>query len=307
MLSNSEVEALKSAFSHNNDLAGWSTRVVFAGLIVEYSLLLWLKWKELSRLERVLTVICGIAVTGGVYGEYFFGANTTQAAIQLQNDSDAHVAEANQRAAIAENNTEKLRAENRKEERLLTGRVFVLEGDWQKLSHFRGTQVWIQTIGSESPFIPGTPEYESDSKSRKEAAWFSGSFMFMPYGWKPAIRIPEPIVAGVGLEGLHIYSYSNGPQPNGPWTDPYTMPLNTPEDKGWAAAEALTRYLQSELGLSSIVHWDFAPMAMAGMDEFKGLPRDAVVIQIGRYDPIGELKRLREQHDLEDRVPWRSP
>jgi hypothetical protein len=108
MLSNAEVEALKSAFSHNNDLAGWSTRIVFVGLIVEYSLLLWLKWREISRLEQVLTIACGIAVAGGVYGEYFFGSNATEVAILLQNDSDtkvgranAHAAEANESAAQA--------------------------------------------------------------------------------------------------------------------------------------------------------------------------------------------------------------
>jgi len=82
-----EVEALKAALLSNNRLAELCTIGVFLGLVVEYTILLWLKRKELSRTEIVLTIVAGIAIAGGVYGEYLFGSRASDAALKLQSIS----------------------------------------------------------------------------------------------------------------------------------------------------------------------------------------------------------------------------
>lgn len=73
----SGLEALKSALAANNRWIGWCTITVFVGLLVEYTILLWPKWKELPRWERVFTVLAGIAIAGGVFGEYHFESSAS--------------------------------------------------------------------------------------------------------------------------------------------------------------------------------------------------------------------------------------
>lgn len=101
---------------------------------MEYTILLWLKKKELTWTEIGLTIVAGLAVAGGVYGEYFFGSRASDAALQLQNISDQQVAdankraaEANARAAEAQRALERERIERLKIEAALKPRALTLE------------------------------------------------------------------------------------------------------------------------------------------------------------------------------------
>jgi hypothetical protein len=96
-----ELEALKTVLVSNSRYAGWCTFAVFVGLLVEYTILLWLKRQELSRWEKVLTVIAGLAIAGGVYGEYLFGSRASDAALKLESLSEQNVAALNKEAGEA--------------------------------------------------------------------------------------------------------------------------------------------------------------------------------------------------------------
>jgi hypothetical protein len=95
-----DLDTLKSTLVSNNAHAGWCTVAVFLGLLVEYTILLWPKWKELKRWEKVFTILAGIAIAGGVYGEYFFGSRAADAALQIENISESRVAELKVEAAV---------------------------------------------------------------------------------------------------------------------------------------------------------------------------------------------------------------
>jgi len=96
-----EAEALKAVLVRNNWWAEVCTICVFAGLIIEYTILLWLKRKSFSRLELTLTILAGIAVAGGVFGEYHFGKTASNAAIQLGDISEKQTAAAQLEASAA--------------------------------------------------------------------------------------------------------------------------------------------------------------------------------------------------------------
>jgi hypothetical protein len=100
----------------NNTWAEWCTVIVFGGLLVEYTILLWLKRNEFSKREIVLTIIAGVAIAGGVYGEYFFGSKASTAAMALQADAEERVAKLNLRSAEASNKATALEVELRKQE-----------------------------------------------------------------------------------------------------------------------------------------------------------------------------------------------
>jgi hypothetical protein len=106
----SGLEGLKAALAANNRYVGLCTIAVFAGLIVEYTILLWPKWKELPRWERLFTVIAGIAIAGGVFGEYRFESFTSSEAMQIENISEERVADSNLEAKKAEQRTAELEA-----------------------------------------------------------------------------------------------------------------------------------------------------------------------------------------------------
>jgi hypothetical protein len=97
-----EVEALKAVLVHSNQWAEVCTICVFAGLIVEYTILLWLKRKSFSPLELTLTILAGTAIAGGVFGEYHFGKAASNAAIKLGNISEGQVVDAENRLGKAE-------------------------------------------------------------------------------------------------------------------------------------------------------------------------------------------------------------
>ncbi len=110
-----ESEVVKSALTQHTRLVEWCTIAVFIGLLVEYTILLWLKRKDFSRTEMALTVIAGIAIAGGVYGEYFFGSKVSEDAMKLASISEQRVADSNReaenarvKAAAAEQHTAEL-------------------------------------------------------------------------------------------------------------------------------------------------------------------------------------------------------
>ena len=70
--------------------------------LVEYTILLWLKRKELSVLEICLTAVAGIAIAGGVYGEYLFGSRASHNASTLATISDNRIMDARERSANIE-------------------------------------------------------------------------------------------------------------------------------------------------------------------------------------------------------------
>jgi hypothetical protein len=74
---------------------------VFLGLIVEYTILLWLKRKDLSKTDITLTIIAGIAISLGVGGEYLFGSKASDAAMRLEDLSEQRVANLNKEAGDA--------------------------------------------------------------------------------------------------------------------------------------------------------------------------------------------------------------
>lgn len=109
MLSNWEVEQLKGLLATYDSRSTWATVAVFAGLVVEYTVLLWLKWHEMSRLEKALTIAAGFAITAGVFGEYWYTSDAMQVSAKLEDNSEfrariarAQAAEANENAALAE-------------------------------------------------------------------------------------------------------------------------------------------------------------------------------------------------------------
>ncbi len=106
-----EIEVLKSELVKNHSRAEWCTIAVFIGLLIEYTILLWLKRKDLSRIDIALTVIAGIAIAGGVYGEYLFGSKASEAAIKLERISEERVASLNTEAKGLQRRAEEARLE----------------------------------------------------------------------------------------------------------------------------------------------------------------------------------------------------
>ena len=105
----SEAAALRATLDWAEGWSEWSVIAVFLGLVVEYTILLWLKRKEFTWLEISLTILAGIAIAGGVGGEYVFGSKVADAARKLQNISDRELARANIAAEEARKQTNLLR------------------------------------------------------------------------------------------------------------------------------------------------------------------------------------------------------
>ena len=88
------------------------TVAVFLGLLVEYTILIWPKRKELKRWEKVFTVLAGIAIAGGVYGEYLFGPRAADAALQIENISEHRIADLKAETSGNELRTAELERDN---------------------------------------------------------------------------------------------------------------------------------------------------------------------------------------------------
>jgi hypothetical protein len=84
------------------------------------------------------------------------------------------------------------------------------------------------------------------------------------------------------------------------WPDPYEVPLDTPERRAWAAAEALKQYIQNGLGFS-VFHPITDNKQGEMLPEFAAFPGDAVIVRIGSQTSMIDLemhallKRSRSQ------------
>jgi len=87
----SEVAALKLAFSTNNAWFEWSTIVVLAGLAFELVTLL-VFHKTASWREKSILIAGTLIIAIGVAGEWHFGSKASSAALRLQAISDEKVA-----------------------------------------------------------------------------------------------------------------------------------------------------------------------------------------------------------------------
>jgi hypothetical protein len=96
----SEVAALKLAFSINNEWFEWSTVVVLAGLVFELVTLL-IFHKTASWREKSILIAGTLFIAIGVAGEWHFGSKASAAASRLQAISDQKVATLAKDAASA--------------------------------------------------------------------------------------------------------------------------------------------------------------------------------------------------------------
>ena len=87
----SEISALKLAFSSNNDWFEYSTVVVLAGLVFELVVLFALH-KTASWREKSVLIAGTLIIAIGVAGEWHFGSKATAAALRLQAIADEKVA-----------------------------------------------------------------------------------------------------------------------------------------------------------------------------------------------------------------------
>src|ERR1700733_3101021 len=117
----SEVSALKAAFSLNNDWFEYSTIIVLAGLVFEL-VVLFAAHKTASWREKSVLIAGTVIIAIGVAGEWDFGSKANTAALRLQAIADEKVAtltretaKANEIAAKANERTAELKLELDKE------------------------------------------------------------------------------------------------------------------------------------------------------------------------------------------------
>jgi hypothetical protein len=96
-----EIEALKALAANNQSWADWATFVVFIGLLGEIGIT-FAYTKNKPRSEIVLGIICGVIIALGVLGELRFGSRASQANTKLRIDSEAKLADAEDRLGKAE-------------------------------------------------------------------------------------------------------------------------------------------------------------------------------------------------------------
>jgi hypothetical protein len=96
-----DIDALKALVAHNQYWSDWSTIAVFAALLLEI-IIIFAFSKDRPRSETILSLICGLILAIGVYGEYRFGSRAALGNAELQNISDQKVAELNRQANALE-------------------------------------------------------------------------------------------------------------------------------------------------------------------------------------------------------------
>jgi hypothetical protein len=96
-----DIDALKTLVAHNQYWSDWSTIAVFVALLLEIIVIFAFR-KDRPRSETILSLICGLILAVGVYGEYRFGSRAARGNADLQNISDQKVAELNREAAKAQ-------------------------------------------------------------------------------------------------------------------------------------------------------------------------------------------------------------
>ena len=145
-MATSGLDGLTRVLAANNRYAGWCTFAVFLGLILEYTILLFPKWKELKRWERIFTVLAALAIAGGVGGEYYFGSGAAGAAMQIEGISETRLAELNSTANTALLEQERLKQDNLRLQALIQPRSLTPEqqrGIGDQLRHSRVSRLQI--------------------------------------------------------------------------------------------------------------------------------------------------------------------
>jgi ABC-type Mn2+/Zn2+ transport system permease subunit len=82
-----DIDALKALVAHNQYWSDWSTIAVFVALLLEI-IIIFAFSKDKPRSETILSFICGLMLSVGVYGEYRFGSRAARGSAELQNISD---------------------------------------------------------------------------------------------------------------------------------------------------------------------------------------------------------------------------
>lgn len=254
-------------------------------------------------------VLIGVVVLFGLIRERTKGQEADNVADQIEDSLHQQVVAAEDSAQGAEEDASRSYAQAANAvneeailERLISPRRVIFNDDFKKLATFKGTEFWIQTIG----FSPGMNVASDDFDKFTEAQQFGGSFGIgmLAYccGWK-AHMIFDPITMGPDAEGVHIYSRRADPhqdwsESDWHWRDPYAVPLDTPERKSWAAAEALKQYLQSDMKLSLVDHEVTDDKDGALLPQFANFDREAVVIRIGAQTSVRDIQEHLIDRDL---------
>jgi hypothetical protein len=100
-MGDAEFAAFKLAFKTAMDHSEWSTIVVTIGVFVEF-IALFVFSKDMPPTEKKVMVIATALIVGGCGGEYIYGSRATDAAVQLQDASDAKAKAADELIATAQ-------------------------------------------------------------------------------------------------------------------------------------------------------------------------------------------------------------
>jgi hypothetical protein len=239
------------------------------------------------RMKKPLMLFVGIVlVGGGIVSEWWYGKDADQDADAISRIQQARIADAESEQAIFE--------------RLVSPRQFVLSANLWKLAKFKDTPFWTQSI----EFRPEVMANSEDLKSIEEAASFAGNFGILRdcCGWK--LQTEPRLSSTPDFDGIQIYSRRADPaepytESDIRWPDPYAVPWDTPERKGWAAASALVQYLRVDLGFLLVIHLPMDDIHGNLRPEFAGISNDGVVIEVGRHESAVDL----QEHAFERQFP----
>lgn len=124
------------------------------------------------------------------------------------------------------------------------------------LKKFAGTPYIVQHLpyprfnAAESQFS----SFDSRLRASEESAFGAGSFqMLKAVGWSMK-ESPDQYQYPWVPDGIHILSRRPYPFDSGRSLSPFDMPTDTPEERAWAAGEALTQYLEDE-HVGSVAHF----------------------------------------------------
>ena len=173
------------------------------------------------------------------------------------------------------------RLQTAKFQHLVGGREIIKDDALTQLDRFAETTIWLQLAHVQIDTTAPMREIDAQVATSNEIQNFARSFRTLR---KWPMRLLPDTFTGPGMLGLVVYSdRSKHGEVITDWKNmsPYEMPLDTPEEKGWAAAEALTRYFRDDLGLTEVEHWprDFAGAEQAA--SWSDIPPDQIIVQIG--------------------------
>jgi len=293
--------------------------LVIAGIAVVIGVFMegWEHWEDIKKNGwRPLTPKIGFAILVlGLFVEKYAEIRIGQADTKFRVDAinrigqlTEHAAKFNREAgefrkAAADSRleTQKLRATNLKFERLLGPRAFIGGEDFEKLRKFKGITVWVQQVPSPS-FDPTGSNLAAGAEDVSEFA--NSCAILKVLAWKVNF-VSQPIIPP-SLQGVRVLSFRAYPDKilaDNPTGDAaYTMPLDTPAERSWGAAEAFTQYLRNDLGLMDSVHWGLDNLKgeiPPPFDQIRPVPTpDVVIVQVG-YKGESNLSEFKFDQELD--------